>query len=61
MKIETLVGQPDGIIAEFRQFCENNDQAIGAMASEIRSLRITVEQLQDENKALLDKIYNGGE
>lgn len=49
------------IIAEFESFCNNEDQVIGAMASEIRSLRITVERLQDENKALLDKIYNGGE
>lgn len=49
------------IIAEFESFCNNEDQVIGAMASEIRSLRITIEKLQDKMRELLYKIYNGGE
>ena len=49
------------IIAEFESFCNNENQVIGAMASEIRSLRITIKKLQDDNRELLEKIYNGGE
>ena len=49
------------IISEFESFCNNENQVIGAMASEIRSLRITIKKLQDDNRELLEKIYNGGE